>query len=94
MIKSFGDSATADLFNNRYSRRFPPTIMQSALRKLDFLEGALRLLDLQTPPGNRLEALKGNLQGYYSIRVNAQWRIIFRWSGDSAHDVSLTDYHR
>lgn len=97
MIKSFGDSATADLFHNRptrRTRRFPPTILHSALRKLDVIEGAHRLQDLQKPPGNRLEALKGDLQGYYSIRVNDQWRIIFQWSGDSAHEVSLTDYHR
>ena len=96
MIKSFGDKPTADLFHNRrsrHARRFPPSIVRSALRKLDVLTGALKLEDLQAPPGNRLEALKGDLQEYYSIRVNDQWRIVFRWSVDSAHDVVLTDYH-
>ena len=97
MIKSFGDKATADLFHNkpsRHARRLPQSILRNALNKLDVLAGALKLTDLQAPPGNRLEALKGNLQGYYSIRVNDQWRIVFRWSEDSAHEVSLTDYHR
>lgn len=96
MIKSFGDKATADLFHNRptrHARRFPQSIARSALNKLDVLAGALSLSDLQAPPGNRLEALKGNRQGFYSIRVNDQWRIVFRWSDDSAHEVSLTDYH-
>lgn len=97
MIKSFGDKATADLFHNRpsrYARRFPRSIVRSALNKLDVIEGALKLQDLQAPPGNRLEALKGDLQGYYSIRVNDQWRIVFRWSEDSALEVALADYHR
>ena len=96
MIESFGDPATEDLFHNRQTRRarsFPPDIIRAALRKLDVIETAHRLQDLRTPPGNRLEALKGNLQGYYSIRVNEQWRIIFQWSENSAHQVSLTDYH-
>ena len=97
MVKSFGDKATADLFHNRptrHARRLPPTIVRSALRKLDVIDGAHKLQDLQVPPGNRLEALKGDLQGYYSIRVNDQWRLVFRWLDDSAHEVSLADYHR
>ena len=96
MIESFGDSATEDLFHNRQTRRarsFPPDIARTALRKLDVIETAHRLQDLRVPPGNRLEALKGTLQGFYSIRVNEQWRIIFRWSENSAHQVSLMDYH-
>ena len=104
MIESFGDPATEDLFHHRQTRRarsFPPDIIRAALRKLDVIETAHRLQDLRTLPGNRLEALKGNrlealkgnLQGFYSIRVNEQWRIIFRWSENSAHQVSLTDYH-
>ena len=65
----------------------------NALRKLDVLNGAVTLRDLRSPPGNRLEALKGDLQDFYSIRVNNQWRIIFQWSGSDAKNVSLTDYH-
>ena len=97
MIKSFGDNATEELFHNiqsRRTRRFPSEISRSVLRKLDVIDGAHQLQDLQTPSGNRLEALKGELKGYYSVRVNDQWRIVFRWSGDSAHEVSLVDYHQ
>lgn len=63
------------------------------LRKLDQLNGAVELRDLRVPPANRLEALKGDRDGYYSVRVNDQWRIVFRWSGDGAHDVEFVDYH-
>jgi len=96
MIVSFGDAATEDLYHGRPSgrvRRFPANIVRAALRKLDVLNAAHRLLDLQSPPGNRLEALKGNRQGFHSIRVNDQWRIVFRWIENAPHDVSLTDYH-
>ncbi|MCI0690962.1 type II toxin-antitoxin system RelE/ParE family toxin [candidate division KSB1 bacterium] len=96
MIVSFGDSATEDLYHGRRSskvRRFPANILRVALRKLDVLNTAHRLDDLRSPPGNRLEALKGDLQGFHSIRINDQWRIIFRWFNGMAFDVSLTDYH-
>ena len=96
MIESFGDPATEDLFHNRRTRRarsFPPEIIGTALRKLDVLDNAHRLQDLRVPPGNRLEGLKGNLRGFHSIRVNEQWRIIFRWAESSARQVTLTDYH-
>ena len=94
-IHSFRDTATEDLFDGRKTsrvRRFPPDLMRIALRKLDVLNGAHRLNDLKSPPANRLEALKGDLVGFHSIRVNDQWRLIFRWE-DGVHDVSLTDYH-
>jgi proteic killer suppression protein len=94
-IRSFGDLATEDLYHGRKSsraRRFPPNIVNIALRKLDVINAAYRLDDLGSPPGNRLEALKGKLEGYHSIRVNDQWRIIFRWA-EGALDVSLVDYH-
>jgi proteic killer suppression protein len=97
MIVSFGDCATEDLYHNRPTsrvRQFPSDIVGSAWVKLDLLEGASAILDLRSPPGNRLEALKGNLKGFYSIRVNDQWRIVFRWDGTNAHDVRLMDYHR
>lgn len=94
-IRSFGDSATEDIFHGRNTsraRRFPPEIVRIALRKLDVLNGAHRLDDLRSPPANRLEALKGDYAGYHSIRVNDQWRFVFRWD-DGPQDVSLTDYH-
>jgi proteic killer suppression protein len=96
MITSFGDTATSDLYHGRVTnrvRRFPQTVKRLALRKLDILNAAYRLDDLREPPGNRLEALKGDLAGYHSIRVNDQWRLIFRWENNNAHEVSLTDYH-
>ncbi len=96
MIISFGDDATAALYHGndvRRIRRFPPGIINVALRKLDMLDAAYRLNDLRESPGNRLELLKGDLAGYYSIRVNDQWRIIFRWVENNARDASLRDYH-
>ncbi|MCE2440793.1 MAG: type II toxin-antitoxin system RelE/ParE family toxin [Candidatus Latescibacteria bacterium] len=79
--------------NARRVRSFPPHVVRTALRKLDVLATAHHLQDLRVPPGNRLEALKGDLKGFHGIRVNDQWRVIFRWSENSAHQVSLTDYH-
>ena len=96
MIASFGDRATEDLFHNRPSnrvRRFPREILDLALVKMDLLNGAASLLDLRSPPGNRLEALKGDLKGYHSIRINDQWRLVFRWEGNNGQEVKLTDYH-
>ena len=96
MIVSFGDRATEDLYHARptnRARRFPANIANLALVKLDMLESAAALLDLASQPGNRLEPLKGDLKGSYSIRVNDQWRIVFRWKHNNAHDVRLMDYH-
>ena len=96
MIISFGDRATEDLYHARptpRARRLPNDIAGLVLVKLDMLDSAAALLDLASPPGNRLEALKGDLKGSYSIRVNDQWRIVFRWKHNNAHDVRLTDYH-
>jgi len=96
MIGSFGDRATEDLFHGIRSnrvRRFPPTIVEAALQKLDSLNAAHALDDLRSPPGNRLEALRGDLRGFYSIRINNQWRIIFRWQPSQAYDVRIVDYH-
>ena len=96
MIVSFGDAATEDLYHGRRSarvRRIPPAVQSAALQKLDVLNAAAGLQDLISPPGNRLEALRGDLRGRHSIRVNDQWRIVFRWQSGDAHDVQLTDYH-
>ena len=78
---------------SREIRRFPSKLIRSALRKLDMLNAAHLLIDLRTPPGNRLELLKGNFSGYHSIRVNDRWRIVFKWDNNNAYEVSLTDYH-
>ena len=97
MILSFGDSATEDLYHGRQTarvRRFPASIIPAALRKLDMLARAHALIDLRAPPGNRLEALKGDWEGFYSIRINAQWRVVFRWDGHDASEVAIVDYHK
>ena len=96
MIVSFGDKATADLYHGRRTsriRRFPHDVQRRALNKLDVLEAAYCLLDLRSPPGNRLEMMSGDWTGFHSIRVNRQWRIVFYWEDDNAHDVQLLDYH-
>ena len=96
MIASFGDRATEDLYHGRptaRTRRFRRDAVDAALVKMDSLNGAASMLDLRSPPGNRLEALKGELKGWHSIRVNDQWRLVFRWQGNDAHRVRLTDYH-
>ena len=97
MIGSFGDEATADVFHGRRSRRvrrLSPDVIRLAARKLDLINAARALLDLRSPPGNRLELLRGDLAGFHSIRVNDQWRLIFRWANGQAEDVQLIDYHR
>ncbi|MDJ0865866.1 MAG: type II toxin-antitoxin system RelE/ParE family toxin [Myxococcota bacterium] len=97
MIASFGDQATADLYHGARTKRarsFPRDIVAAALRKLDLLNAAHTLLDLRSPPGNRLEALLGDWRGFHSIRVNEQWRVVFRWADGAAHDVRLLDYHK
>ena len=96
MIMSFGDGATEDLYHGRPTSRalrFSREVANGALIKLDMLNGAAAILDLRSPPGNRLEALKGDLKGLHSIRVNDQWRLVFRWQGNNAHQVRLMDYH-
>jgi proteic killer suppression protein len=97
VIASFGDRATADLYHGartRRVRRFPPDVVPVAQRKLDMLNAAHALVDLRSPPGNRLGALRGDWRGFHSIRINEQWRIVFRWSESQAHDVRVIDYHR
>jgi toxin HigB-1 len=96
LIVSFGDKGTEHLYHGEKSketRKYPKEILRTALHKLDMLNGARELRDLRSPPGNRLEALKGNLQGFFSIRVNSQWRVIFKWEAGRALEVGLVDYH-
>jgi proteic killer suppression protein len=96
MIKSFGDKATSDLFdgiNSSKMRKLPNQIFEPAIRKLDALNAAVALNDLKFPPGNRLKSLHGDLKDFYSIRINAQWRIIFQWKDSYAYEVAIVDYH-
>ncbi|HEX3579139.1 MAG TPA: type II toxin-antitoxin system RelE/ParE family toxin [Thermoanaerobaculia bacterium] len=92
MIVSFRSTDTEALANGRRVKRFA-SIESVARRKLRQLEIANRLSDLRVPPGNRLEALKGNRTGQHSIRVNDQYRLCFRWTASGAEDVEITDYH-
>ena len=93
VIKSFGDRGTQRLFGREPVRRFPAELQRTMLRKLVVLDAAESLDDLRSPPGNRIEKLKGNRAGQHSIRINDQWRICFRWQDGDAHDVELVDYH-
>ena len=96
MILSFGDEATEDIFhgeNTKTARRIPVSIWKTAFRKLDMLNAAHELRDLMMPPGNRLEPLRGALDGKHSIRINDQFRIIFLWKDGSAYEVQIRDYH-
>jgi len=93
MIVSFADKETERLFITGKSKRFPAGIWKTSLRKFDYLNRAKALQDLQAPPGNHLEALKGDLKGKYSIRIDDQFRVVFRFSGGDASDVEVTDYH-
>lgn len=96
MITSFADRAPEALFHGETGktiRKIPSDIRAVAVRKLDLLNAAHDLQDLRVPPGNRLEALKGDLRGKHSIRINDQWRIVFRWRDGDAHDVEIDDYH-
>ena len=94
MIKSFVDKETEKLFQGGHSRRLPSEIQRIAHRKLLQVNAAATLDFLRVPPGNRLEALKGDRAGQHSIRINDQWRICFRWRAGDAHDVEIVDYHR
>lgn len=93
MIKSFRDKETAALFLGERVRRIPPAIRQVARRKLMQLEQATHIEELRIPPGNRLEALSGDRAGYWSIRINDQWRLCFRFEDGDAWDVEIVDYH-
>lgn len=93
MIISFACKNAEDIWNGDRVRKLPPDIQDTARRKLRYLNNAQSLNDLRVPPGNRLEALSGSRKGQYSIRINDQWRICFRFDDGDAHDVEVVDYH-
>ena len=96
VIRSWGNKATEDLAHDKASaqaRRIPAQLRRSALRKLALVHRAASLADLRVPPGNRLEALRGDWAGFHSIRINEQFRIVFRWEKGDAFDVQIVDYH-
>ena len=93
MIKSFKDKETEILCLTGKSKKFSTAVCNIGLRKLDYLNTAVKLEDLKAPPGNRLEALKGDYKGKYSIRINDQYRIVFRFVESDAYEVEITDYH-
>lgn len=89
----FGDKESERIFHLEFSRKLPREIQERAYHKLVAIHEAESLENLRNPPGNRLEALRGGLDGFHSIRINNQWRIIFRWEANSASEVKITDYH-
>ena len=97
MIVSFANAGTEDLFNGEESRQarnvLPRELWPSAIRKLDMLNAATQLQDLRFPPGNRLEALKGDRKGQHSVRINERYRVCFRWTENGPEDVEIVDYH-
>jgi proteic killer suppression protein len=93
MIRSFGDEQTERLFHREPARRLPADLQSVTLRKLRMLNNAQNLNDLRVPPANRLEQLRGDRAGQFSIRINAQWRICFLWIDGHAEQVTIVDYH-
>ena len=93
MIRSFKDRKVAEVAAGKVPKGFPADLVRSARQKLLFLDNAAELRDLLTPPGNRLEALKGDRIGQHSIRINDQWRICFTWTEGGAEEVEIVDYH-
>jgi proteic killer suppression protein len=95
-IQSFKDSLTEKIFlgvKDKEVAKFPQDVLKAAERKLDMVEAAEVLQDLASPPGNKLHALKDDLAGYHSISINDQWRVVFKWETDGAHEVEIQDYH-
>jgi len=93
MILRFACKETQKIFEGRYSRKLPANIQPIMSRKLTMLDAAVELTDLRVPPGNQLEALKGDRKGQHSIRINQQWRICFRWTPNGPSEVEIVDYH-
>ncbi len=93
MSDRFQNRLARDLYDGKLVRAFPAVLRESAQNKLKLVVATARLEDLAIPPGNRLEALKGDRKGHHSIRINDQWRICFRWDGQRATDIEVVDYH-
>jgi proteic killer suppression protein len=93
MIQTFRCKHTAALFSGKESRKWPAALQRLALRKLEMLDAANSVEGLSVPPGNRLEKLSGDREGRWSIRINDQWRLCFRFAGGNAYDVEIVDYH-
>jgi proteic killer suppression protein len=93
MIISFGSKDTEKIWNGERVKNLPPEIQQIGRRKLRMLNNSQSIADLKIPPSNRLEKLSGNLKNFYSIRINDQWRIIFKWESNNAEEVEVIDYH-
>ena len=97
MVRGFGNQLAEDLYYDRRTkatRSFPPELRRIARRKILFLHDAAELRDLRIPPGNKLEARRGDRKGSHSIRTNDQWRVVFEWKGSDAYEVEVVDYHR
>jgi proteic killer suppression protein len=94
MINSFGSKETEKIWNGDRVKNLPLEIQQIGRRKLRMLNNSQNLLDLRVPPSNKLEKLSGKMNDLYSIRINDQWRIIFRWEDGNANDVTILDYHK
>jgi len=93
VIRTFKDAETEKIYQRKRSRKLPPDIQQTALRKLRMINNSININDLRVPPANRLEKLSGDRSGQHSIRINDQWRICFEWRGSDALNVEITDYH-
>jgi len=93
MIISWADKETEKIWNGIFSKKYPRDMQRNARKKLFHIHSAIDLKDLRIPPGNKLHALKGNRKGKFSISINDQWRICFRWKNGSALDVEIVDYH-
>ena len=93
MILSFGNSETESIWNGERVKKLPKEIQEIGRRKLRMINNSINLVDLRIPPSNRLEKLSGKLKNYYSIRINDQWRIIFKWEAGNALEVKIFDYH-
>ncbi len=93
MIKSFADKRTEEIFKGTLVKKLDARVQKKILRRLRYIDAAERIEDLLVPPSNKLEKKEGNLQEFYAIWVNTQWRIIFKWVGNEAHEVQLIDYH-
>lgn len=93
MIRSFSDKVTAAVFSGLEVRGLPLPVQEAARRKMKLIDAAISLASLSVPPGNRLESLRGDRRGQWSIRINDQWRICFRWERGDAFDVEVVDYH-